>query len=91
MIQSETSASPRHPTFSEVGKPPSKLADVTSANLHRIAIRNQEFSRVLGGGIVQDSVTLISGDPGIGKSTLLLQVALEIAENDLVFYVSGKE
>lgn len=91
VIAPDVPASPRHPTFSESGKLPSRLGDVTSASLNRIAIRNQEFSRVLGGGIVQDSVTLVSGDPGIGKSTLLLQVALEIAETDLVYYVSGEE
>ncbi len=91
VVTADIPASPRHPTYNETGKPPSKLGDVTSANYHRIQIRNQEFARVLGGGIVQDSVTLISGDPGIGKSTLLLQVALEIAETDSVFYVSGEE
>ena len=91
VIAPESPTSPRHPTFNESGKPLSRLGDVTSASLNRIAIWNQEFSRVLGGDIVQDSVTLVSGDPGIGKSTLRLQVALEIAETDLVYYVSGEE
>ena len=51
----------------------------------------EEFSRVLGGGIVPGSVVLISGDPGIGKSTLLLQAAIEMAKSNTVLYVSGEE
>jgi DNA repair protein RadA/Sms len=50
-----------------------------------------EFARVLGGGVVPGSVVLIGGDPGIGKSTLLLQVALEMARTATVLYVSGEE
>ncbi len=51
----------------------------------------QEFSRVLGGGVVPGSVVLIGGDPGIGKSTLLLQTALAMAASGPVLYVSGEE
>jgi DNA repair protein RadA/Sms len=51
----------------------------------------EEFSRVLGGGIVPGSVVLIGGDPGIGKSTLLLQMVLSLAEQSPVLYVSGEE
>jgi DNA repair protein RadA/Sms len=50
-----------------------------------------EFARVLGGGIVPGSVILVGGDPGIGKSTLILQVALELANRHPVLYVSGEE
>jgi DNA repair protein RadA/Sms len=50
-----------------------------------------EFARVLGGGVVPGSVVLVGGDPGIGKSTLLLQVALEMARKATVLYVSGEE
>jgi DNA repair protein RadA/Sms len=50
-----------------------------------------EFARVLGGGVVPGSVILIGGDPGIGKSTLLLQLALEMALQEPVLYVSGEE
>jgi DNA repair protein RadA/Sms len=57
----------------------------------RVAVPLQEFSRVLGGGIVPGSIVLIGGDPGIGKSTLLLQVALALAERGAVLYVSGEE
>jgi DNA repair protein RadA/Sms len=51
----------------------------------------QEFARVLGGGVVPGSIVLIGGDPGIGKSTLMLQAALEISHKDRVLYVSGEE
>lgn len=55
-------------------------------------IRNGEFARVLGGGLVPGSLILVGGDPGIGKSTLLLQVAAEFAEDvGRVLYVSGEE
>lgn len=50
-----------------------------------------EFDRVLGGGLVTGSVVLIDGDPGIGKSTLLLQTATHIAENQSVLYITGEE
>jgi DNA repair protein RadA/Sms len=50
-----------------------------------------EFARVLGGGVVPGSVVLIGGDPGIGKSTLLLQVALEMSTQIRVLYISGEE
>ena len=57
-----------------------KLADVRSQKTGRISTGFSEFDRVLGGGIVAGSIVLISGDPGIGKSTLLLQCAMKIAE-----------
>ncbi len=68
---------------------PQKLDEVTSAPLSRIDLKNGEFNRVLGGGIVPGSVVLIGGEPGIGKSTLALQVALQIDKQTL--YVSGEE
>lgn len=52
---------------------------------------NREFDRVLGGGIVHGSVILLGGSPGIGKSTLLLQVLGKIAKNNIVLYVTGEE
>lgn len=71
---------------------PQRLPDVTIDGFARLALPMNEFSRVLGGGIVPGSVVLIGGDPGIGKSTLLLQVAAHLA-NSLgnVLYVSGEE
>jgi DNA repair protein RadA/Sms len=63
----------------------------TAAAEARIATGAQELDRVLGGGIVPGSVILLGGDPGIGKSTLLLQVAAFVAASRLVLYASGEE
>ncbi len=61
-------------------------------DINRIKINIEEFDRVLGGGIVRGSVILIAGDPGIGKSTLLLQTAAAISRiNKKVLYISGEE
>ncbi len=68
---------------------PKNLNEVQSDQVTRIDLRNGEFNRVLGGGIVPGSLILIGGEPGIGKSTLALQVALRIDKNTL--YVSGEE
>ncbi len=70
---------------------PRAIQDIHSDEEKRMKLKHQEFSRVLGGGLVPGSINLIGGDPGIGKSTLLLQIALEIADHDLVLYVSGEE
>ena len=68
-----------------------RLADIRDEGIDRIPLPIEEFARVLGGGIVPGSIVLIGGDPGIGKSTLLLQVALALAEREAVLYVSGEE
>ena len=68
---------------------PKNLSEVQSDQVTRIDLRNGEFNRVLGGGIVPGSLILIAGEPGIGKSTLALQVALRIDKNTL--YISGEE
>jgi DNA repair protein RadA/Sms len=71
---------------------PLKLSDIEGDAEARIALPIEEFARVLGGGIVPGSAVLVGGDPGIGKSTLLLQVAATLAEtNGPVLYVSGEE
>ena len=70
---------------------PRRLAEIDGDVDERIAVSISEFGRVLGGGVVPGSIVLIGGDPGIGKSTLLLQVALEIASQKKVLYVSGEE
>src|SRR5437879_5164642 len=57
---------------------PVRLADIASHDFDRIPITIAEFARVMGGGIVKGSLTLIGGDPGVGKSTLLTQVAEEV-------------
>lgn len=69
---------------------PKLIQDVTYSATPRIATHSAEFDRVLGGGIVPGSLILIGGEPGIGKSTLLLQTALSIP-NQRVLYVSGEE
>lgn len=70
---------------------PRRLSEIGEGVEERLQLPIQEFARVLGGGIVPGSIVLIGGDPGIGKSTLLLQAALEISRNDRVLYVSGEE
>ena len=70
---------------------PVKLNEILEDVTERFPLNMQEFARVLGGGVVPGSIVLIGGDPGIGKSTLLLQVALEMANKGRVLYVSGEE
>jgi len=70
---------------------PRRLDEVEGNIEDRLPLSLGEFARVLGGGVVPGSVVLIGGDPGIGKSTLLLQVALEMARQAVVLYVSGEE
>nr|WP_162097597.1 DNA repair protein RadA [Streptococcus macacae] len=70
---------------------PVKLNQVTSSQVSRTKTEMEEFNRVLGGGVVPGSLVLIGGDPGIGKSTLLLQVSTQLAKQGIVLYVSGEE
>jgi len=84
-------SSPRATGKPKARSAPKKLSEVTPGAGDRLALAIGEFSRVLGGGIVPGSVVLVGGDPGIGKSTLLLQMALSVAEGRTVLYVSGEE
>jgi DNA repair protein RadA/Sms len=68
-----------------------RLFDVEGQGDERLPLAIGEFSRVLGGGVVPGSVVLIGGDPGIGKSTLLLQMAMQMALDGPALYVSGEE
>jgi DNA repair protein RadA/Sms len=70
---------------------PRSIDDVSSDAEDRIRLPIGEFARVLGGGIVPGSIVLVGGDPGIGKSTLMLQMAMEMASRKRVLYVSGEE
>ncbi len=70
---------------------PQRLSEVSSQAEERIAVPMGEFARVLGGGLVPGSIVLVGGDPGIGKSTLMLQMALAMATRLRVLYVSGEE
>lgn len=68
---------------------PQKISSITTTGEERIHVVDGEFNRVLGGGIVRGSLVLVGGQPGIGKSTLLLQVATRMRHK--VLYVSGEE
>ncbi len=71
---------------------PVKLKDITGEKEERFKSYIEEFDRVLGGGIVPGSLILVGGDPGIGKSTLLLQVCRNLSEKgNEVLYISGEE
>ncbi|RZM23744.1 MAG: DNA repair protein RadA [Pedobacter sp.] len=69
---------------------PSQISTITSSEEERMLTGDQELDRVLGGGLVPGSVTLIGGEPGIGKSTLMLQLALNV-QGKKVLYISGEE
>lgn len=69
---------------------PKPISDIESVGENRTPTGNSEMDRVLGGGIVQGSVILLGGEPGIGKSTLLLQMALQLSPKKIL-YVSGEE
>lgn len=77
---------------SAIGIEPIAFHEISSQAEFRFSSGIQEFDRVLGGGVVPGSLVLIGGDPGIGKSTLLLQVAHRIQEREIkVLYISGEE
>ena len=69
---------------------PVTLDEIEAADEPRIDLHDAELNRVLGGGLVQGSLVLIGGEPGIGKSTLVLQTVLQLTEKR-VLYVSGEE
>ena len=73
------------PTF------PVSLADIQELREHRIVTGVNEWDRVLGGGLIPGTLVLLAGDPGIGKSTLLLQNLMRTAPQERVLYVSGEE
>ena len=73
----------------EASSKPEKINEIDNSNNPRILIKDEELNRVLGGGIVPGSLILIGGEPGIGKSTLLLQISLALKNK--VLYVSGEE
>ncbi|MBD8070980.1 DNA repair protein RadA [Bacillus sp. PS06] len=70
---------------------PSPITSIETISEPRMYTESKEFDRVLGGGIVRGSLVLIGGDPGIGKSTLLLQVSAQLAKGNRVLYISGEE
>jgi len=91
-IISKENSNPNQSTFKDFSlkTKPIKLTEVKQNDISRYYSYDPEFNRVLGGGIVPGSIVLIGGEPGIGKSTLLLQIALSL--KDLrILYVSGEE
>lgn len=93
IIQKETTAEEKRRSWAGVGRAESPRAThisvITTGNTQRLPAPDGELNRVLGGGIVPGSLVLIGGQPGIGKSTLMLQIALQIKAK--VLYVSGEE
>lgn len=85
------STSSKSRTKATTSSKPQTLTQVKSLFNKRLLTKSQEFDRVLGGGIVPGSVILIAGEPGIGKSTLLLNLANSISQTGTVLYVSGEE
>lgn len=90
LVESVESAPSAH-RFQSLAKraPVQRLADIEAADVPRFSTGIGEFDRVLGGGLVAGGVVLIGGDPGIGKSTLLLQSLAQIASERPALYISG--
>jgi len=91
VVESSDRAKKRRPA--SVQSHPRRLPDIETEGLERYPVPMEEFARVLGGGLVPGSLTLVGGDPGIGKSTLLLQASALMAESTghPTLYVSGEE
>jgi len=91
-IISKENSNPNQSTFKDfsIKTKPVKLSEVKENEISRFYSDDPEFNRVLGGGIVPGSIVLIGGEPGIGKSTLLLQIALSL-KSLKILYVSGEE
>lgn len=89
VIQKEEKRSWKQSTTAKSVSKPLKIDEIQLNPEERITTNNTELDTVLGGGLVKGSVTLLGGEPGIGKSTLLLQIALNIPHK--VLYVSGEE
>ena len=79
------------PTALSAAGVPMPIGAIEADGAPRVSTNIPSLDRVLGGGLVIGAVTLVGGEPGIGKSTLLLQVANELADDGLVLYVSGEE
>ena len=90
--QASRRAAKGRPTKSEGMRAPQQLAEIEMSQEPRIALPIEEFSRVLGGGLVPGSLVLLGGEPGIGKSTLVLELSAKLAATSgPVLYVSGEE
>lgn len=87
----ETSAAAHRRAVPAAGTGPVALADLTEADVARIPVGIDELDRVLGGGLVPGSLVLVGGEPGIGKSTLLLQAAAGLSAAGPILYATGEE
>lgn len=93
VVVPDTAVTAKNPrAHSPLSSKPQRLGEVTADGFDRLQLALPEFARVLGGGIVPGSLVLVGGDPGIGKSTLLLEVAGLVAnQHGTTLYVSGEE
>jgi len=89
VVQEEDKKSWKADTVAKQANKPLRVSEITQEKELRLDTLDQEFNRVLGGGLVPGSLTLLGGEPGIGKSTLLLQIALKLPYK--ILYVSGEE
>lgn len=91
VVVGKDSKSPLHGVIlPELKSKPVFIRDISSAQENRINLQYEELNRVMGGGLVLGSLVLLGGEPGIGKSTLLLQMALNLKDKKIL-YVSGEE
>lgn len=81
----------RYQTFTKLTSKIENLEDVSGSEYYRKSTGIEEFDRVLGGGLVDGGVILLGGDPGIGKSTIVLQTVNNLARDKKVLYISGEE
>lgn len=93
MVEQKVSKQSPKETFigSSEGSKPKKLSEIEIIDDERTSTGIAEFDRVLGGGVVKGSLILVGGDPGIGKSTLLLQMCQTLKTNSTILYTSGEE
>ncbi|MER3319719.1 MAG: DNA repair protein RadA [Allomuricauda sp.] len=89
VVQKEDKKSWKTDKVANQANKPLRVSEITQEKELRLDTLDQEFNRVLGGGLVPGSLTLLGGEPGIGKSTLLLQIALKLPYK--ILYVSGEE
>ena len=87
----EESPAARRRAAPAAGNPPVSLAEISETDVTRIAVGIGELDRVLGGGLVPGSLVLVGGEPGIGKSTLLLQAAAGLSAAGPILYATGEE
>ncbi len=91
MVEEVVETRPGSAAVASTSSKPVRLVDVPSDSVTRISTGIPEVDRVLGGGVVPGALMLLGGDPGIGKSTLMLQLAAHVAQGGPVLYVSAEE